>query len=100
MEHRKEAQTILWKGRGCGADLFLFSDSLVLRRLFRKSLNVDLKDVQNVQVSQRFFGRLSGRGNLRLQFRTKGSASFCGLKNPYEGWKQIKIALFQRGKVY
>ena len=92
-------ETVIWKGQSWNATLLLFPHQLVVQR-FGKKVKLDLKEIEKVGVTQHFFGRLCGKGDLWLKMR--GGKTFFwirGLKHPYEGWKQIKIAGFQTRKL-
>lgn len=92
-------EMVIWKGRSWNATLLLFPHQLVIQR-FGKKVELDLKEIEKMGVSQHFFGRLCGKGDLRLKIRGRKTFFWIrGLKHPYEGWKQIKIAGFQARKL-
>ena len=94
-----DPETVIWKGRSQNGKVLLFSHKLVIER-FGKNAALELRDIEKVRVTQRFFGRLCGKGDLWLTFRGKKDPFLVrGLKDPYEGWKQIKIAAFLARKL-
>ena len=98
-EKRMGPETLIWKGRSWNATLLLFPHQLVIQP-FGKRVELNLEDIENAGIRQHFFGRLCDKGDLWLKIRGKKTFFWIrGLKNPYEGWKQIKIARFQTRKL-
>lgn len=80
------------------ARLFLSEHHLRIKRL-HGTLTFALEEIKKVQVFQGPLDRLWGVGNLHIQIKGReGPIIIRRVRDPYEGWKQIKIALFQRRK--
>ena len=80
------------------ARFFLAQHQLRIKR-FRGTLVFALEEIEKVQVSQRFLDRFLGVGNLHIQIKGRTHPIVIKwVRDPYAGWKQIKIALFQRSK--
>ena len=70
----------------------LTSETLIIHRM-GKSLEVKLQEIGRVQVHQHILDKWCGTGELRIEIHGRKNTVFLkGLLNPYEGWKQIKIA--------
>lgn len=98
------ALSIGWRGMVLlgGVALFLFflfsaarvsltPDGLVLRQV-GSVRRVDLRELERVRVRQNTLDRFLGTGELRMDIRGKDPIFLRYLRDPYEGWKQIKIA--------
>ena len=89
----------IWTAETWGGRISLFPHKLVIEQ-FIGCREVGIEEIRNVRVVQHFFCHLFGRGTLCLELRGK-ETPFCvrGVKNPHEGWKQIKIARFKQSKL-
>lgn len=75
--------------------LTLTTEALKIQKILL-CLEFDLHTVQKIRIRQGFLDRLCDSGELLITLKKEeGSFRIRGLLRPYEGWKQIKIALFQ-----
>ena len=94
----------IWVGRGgfffTRRVVFLYPLTLQVKP-FGRSFEIRLEDVEKVRVHQGLLDKISGRGDLQIEIRGREKPLFLRrILNPYEGWKQIKIAAFlaRKGK--
>jgi len=81
----------------------LTPQKLILHRRWRKPREIDLSRVRKLQVHQRPWDRFCQTGDLLVELHGMNRPfRLRGVRSPYEGWKKIKIAVFenQRGQRY
>jgi len=60
---------------------------------------IDLREIKKVTVHQSSLGHFCDRGELFIQIEGQSAPIIVRrIKHPYEEWKQIKIAVFQKRK--
>ncbi|MBI4436971.1 MAG: hypothetical protein HY590_06155 [Candidatus Omnitrophica bacterium] len=85
------------------ATAFLTSETLTLKKRGRRSQEVDLGAIGKLEVRQYPWHRFCHTGDLLIELSdSKKPLLLREFQFPYEGWKRIKIAAFQKrqGKSY
>ena len=81
----------------------LTSEKLTLQRRWGRPQKIDLSQVRRLEVRQHLWDRFCKAGDLLIELHgMKKPLRLRGVRSPYEGWKRIKIAVFQnqQGQFY